>query len=202
MPAEYFQQYQVKAEAPFGATLTPLIPLLESTWHQPWSEPVRFRISPRLKVVLSASGLFAPVLNPGTQIIQFFESRWHYPWSEPVRVRLRLRAGANLFSSLPSPVVPNPGNQVQGWYQELRNPVWPKKGLGSKLQQTTAHPPRLLPTPNITVIMQAVETNADVADFRFSVHDDLPPAADLTAVNVAITEIVGEDAVVSIKEDG
>lgn len=62
---------------------------VEATWHYPWSEPVRFNIVPKHKMALIASGPFAPVLEPNTQIIQDFESRWHYPWPEPIRLNLK-----------------------------------------------------------------------------------------------------------------
>lgn len=192
-------QFQGKTEPPFSA-FGPIIQF--ESWHSPLSEPVRFKIVPQLRVALIASGLFAPVLNPETQLIQFFESRWHQPWSEPVRVKLRLRTGANQFSSSFFDNTPNPSNQLQGWYNWFENPVWPKKGLKSYLQQTLAYHPRYLPPPNVTIRISAIETNSDAADFDVWVYDELPVPIDLTAVDVSISEVIvdGSGAISSIKE--
>ncbi len=196
-----FQQYQGKAEVPPSSL--PPIPGFESAFHQPWSEPVRFKVVPRLAIALIASGLFAPVLNPSTQITQFFESRWHQPWSEPVRVKPRLITGAQQFHSTFFDILPKPANQIQGWFQHLREPVWPKKGLRSYLQQTLAYHPRILPPANVTLRLATTETNLDVAQFGIDVFTSPPVPIDLTAVEVSITEIVdGNNANASIKEDG
>lgn len=181
------QQYQIKTEAPPGAF--PPIVQFESDTHQPWSEPVRFLVNPRLRIAEIASGLFSPVLNPETQIIQDFESRWHYPWSEPKRFPKRLLPGLNLFNSMPFPVVPNPSNQLQGWFQEFRGPVWPKKGLRRQYQVPYTAPVRYLPTPNVTVTIRPTETNTDDIELDVWVYDEPPTPVDLTAVKVSISEI-------------
>lgn len=57
----------------------------ESRWHQPFSEPKRFRIAPALCIALAASGCF--YTTPPTFAEQVTESRWHQPFSEPQRSR-------------------------------------------------------------------------------------------------------------------
>src|SRR5215467_10436062 len=54
----------------------------EDRWHQPWSEPVRWRIAPQLAVALIASGLAYVAAAPFAETVT--EDRWHQPWSEPI----------------------------------------------------------------------------------------------------------------------
>ena len=161
MPTEFFQQYQIKAEPPPSAIATALIAKFESSWHQPWSEPVRFKIQPRLQVVLAASGLFWAA-NTQESYIRSYESRWHYPWSEPVRL---------------------------------------KRGLQSRLQQTLAWPSRIILNPDVILRTQVTEINADIISLTISVYNEPPIPIDLTAINVSIVEVAGNEVGVSIKED-
>lgn len=195
-----FQQFQIIAEPP--PSTFPAIQFFESDWHLPWSEPVRFRVDPRRQIALIVSGLFAPVLNPDTQITQDFESKWHFPWSEPKRFRASLGAYRSPFASTFFDNTPNPSNLIQGWFQEFRGPVWPKKGLGSRYQQVLAYHPRMLPPPNVTITMSMVEVNTDDAEFDVWVYTEPPVPIDLTAVNVSVTEIPagGTGGSVSLKE--
>src|SRR6266478_2619833 len=73
----------------------------EDRWHQPWSEPPRFR---RIAVALIASGLIAPVLNPDTQITQNFP-KWYAPLSEPVRTKSNIGVARQRFDFYPQVVV-------------------------------------------------------------------------------------------------
>src|ERR1700758_5006612 len=89
--------------------------VLESKWHQPFSEPVRQRIAPQLAVALIASGLAyvaaASVAGAGTQ------DRCHQPWSEPVRTRALAPAHQQTF-------VPDPQPRVSfAWWAWLSEPV-------------------------------------------------------------------------------
>src|SRR5262249_51802762 len=103
-------------------------PVLEAKWHQPWSEPVRSRIAPRLAVALIASGLVYVEAAPFAESVT--ESRWHQPWSEPVRVKPRLPEGEQQFlSAQPCPIV------SIGWHNWLSEPIRPKPGLRAGLQQ-------------------------------------------------------------------
>lgn len=63
----------------------------ESNWHQPWSEPVRFR--PQLATAAQLA-FFTVDNSPGTQN----EASWHQPWSQPVQVPRRLVEGSQLFA--------------------------------------------------------------------------------------------------------
>ena len=192
-----FQQYQIKTEAPLGTFQA--IASFESTFHQPWSEPVRQKINPVLAVALITSGLIAPVLNPNTQITQNYESRWHQGWSEPVRIKPALRTGLHPFTNFVN-VISIPDVRLVK-FQWLAEPVRQKRGLLPWLQQTITTPPRLLPPANVTMTMAATETNTDTALFDFWVYTAPSPALDLTDVEVSITEIPAADnASASIKE--
>lgn len=160
----------------------------ESRWHQPWSEPRRFKIDGRLAIALMASGMFFAPQQVGEQI---FVDKWINQWREPLRFKgvfLGMPAGeqAAPFPS-PQPFVPF------GWFDKLNEPIvkaklrlttgaqiagfpspqpvvsfsWfrpqtelppkAKIGLSARFQQTLAQPPRVLPTPNITGTMRAIE---------------------------------------------
>lgn len=188
----------------------------ESRWHQPWSEPVRFkrgtpaylqqaytgdptpfpvsrnmgwfnwwsepvRKKPGIGAYLQrADQLQVPVVPPVSSFIP-----WFAPFSEPVRTKPSIRTGDQPFFSLE----PEPPEAMEiPWYSPLSEPVRQKIGLKAWLQQTTAMPPRLLPTPNVTVIMAATETNSDVAEFAINVYTG------------GSTTIPGQGAQVSIEE--
>ena len=80
-------------QAPVLAAGQYLETVTEDRWHQPWSEPVRFRILPALAVVLAtASGQFfnpqvLPNVDPGKL------PTWFAPFTDPVRVPARLTTG-------------------------------------------------------------------------------------------------------------
>lgn len=130
MPFGWLQtQYQAKTEAPQGAF--PPIQTFESAWHQPWSEPVRFKMLPAMAVVLAAaSGAFAPVFSP-TILPGATYTPWYAPLSEPVRTAPRLQTGLNpdFVYGDQKPVV------TFSYYNWLTEPVRQKPGLGAHLQQ-------------------------------------------------------------------
>jgi hypothetical protein len=130
-----------------------------------WSEPSRAR-----KTTVRTEQ-FGPVLDPNTQIVKFFESRWHYPWSEPVRLKPGLKVHLQSFSALQILLPPGAATILEGWYSWFSEPVRCKLGLAPTLQQYLAHPPRLLPTPNVTLVMRAVETNPDIAMFGVVIYN-------------------------------
>src|ERR1051326_5030227 len=90
--------------------------IAESKWHQPWAEPVRERVAPRLALALMPSGLVCVGAAPFAEAVT--EARWHQPWSEPVRVRPRLPDGEQQFLALP----PWPDVRI-GWHAPLAGPV-------------------------------------------------------------------------------
>lgn len=177
-------QYQVLTEPVSTRPET----VTEDRWHQPWSEPVRKRINPKLAIALAASGLFFTPQTVG-EIIN--ADKWYAPWRDPVRVKpgLRPAVSQNPLTFNPRPFVSFgwygnlsepvrikrglraslqpfftgdttviPTGRLLQWYAPWREPVRFKPGLRASLQQTAAWPPRLLPTPNITGTMAATET--------------------------------------------
>lgn len=61
----------------------------ESRWHQPWSEPVRFKMAPLMAVVLAAASgnQFDPYPIPNANP---FPDKFEKRWQEPVRIPPRL----------------------------------------------------------------------------------------------------------------
>jgi len=121
--------------------------IFEDKWHQAWSQPVRQRRHPTAAVALAASGLF----DCPHPLVSF---SWFHALAEPiVKQRPALRHAAQIFATIsPQPAV------SFSWFGHLAEPQRPLKlGLRAKLQQTLAHPPRLLPTPTITGVLDAVE---------------------------------------------
>src|ERR1043166_2467293 len=131
-------QYQGQARtpaAPFAETVT------EDRWHQPFSEPVRQRIVPRLAVARIASGLVYVEAAPFAETVT--EDRWHQPFSEPVRTR-RFPAAeqqALAWQRAPAPFV------ATGWFNWLTEPVRIKPRLPEGEQQVLA----LGPWPAISI---------------------------------------------------
>jgi hypothetical protein len=85
VPVQYETRFQYKAQSDPTAA-TQFIQLFESTWHFPWSEPVKQSIAPRLAIALAVSGLIAPVFSPTIEPGNSYESTYHQPWSTPVRL--------------------------------------------------------------------------------------------------------------------
>ncbi len=106
----------------------------ESRWHQPWSEPVRFKINGRLAIALAASGLFFVPQQTGEAI---FVDKWINHWREPLRFK-------GIFRGMPvgeqRAPFPSPQPFVPfGWFDKLGEPIVKQKaGLrtGSQRFQT------------------------------------------------------------------
>ena len=112
----------------------------EDKWHQPWSEPVRFKILPALAVALAAaSGNFfnpLPVPNVNPSVVA---STWFAPLSEPVRVPARLATGAQRADFLvESAPFAEDMSAMSKWYSPFRDPVRVPPSLGAGLNQFTA----------------------------------------------------------------
>lgn len=103
----------------------------ESRWHQPWSEPVRFKISGQLAIALMASGLFSFPQSAGEAITV---DKWFAHWREPVRFK-------GVFFGMPTgeqvAAVPSPQPFVSfGWFDKLNEPIVKQKvGLGTGSQR-------------------------------------------------------------------
>jgi hypothetical protein len=76
-----------------------------------------------------------------------------------------------------------------------------KRGLQSRLQQTLAWPSRIILNPDVILRTQVTEINADIISLTISVYNEPPIPIDLTAINVSIVEVAGNEVGVSIKED-
>lgn len=109
----------------------------ESRWHQPWTEPVRFRRFPTAGQQAFALGV------PSFEIITV--DKWVYPWSEPVRQKIGQKA--HLQQSFIG-VVLNPETQItqnyeSRWHQPWSEPVRFRRFAASQ-QQFLAAPSRVL----------------------------------------------------------
>lgn len=154
-------------------------------WFAQFSEPVRFKRAPRAAVAINNQTLaFNPqpivsfgwfgslsqptfrqkpglpgyeqqfiALNPNP----FVSFGWFAELSKPQKLdRPGLRVSLQQFTSLDTAVIPV--SRLMQWYANLSDPVRQKVGLKAPLQQAYAGPARLLPNPQITGVMSAVET--------------------------------------------
>lgn len=194
----------------------------EAPWHQPWSEPKRFK--PRLQVGLNPFEFFPldnpqvtfSYYNWWSEPRRFkrglavqlqralFEDTanttlpkrspvWFTPLSEPKRFPKRLHAALNPFDMLQVPVVPAADDYI-GWYAPISEPVRVPVGLKAWLQMSTAWPPRLLPTPDITAVLDATEVNSDQAEIVYIV------AGAASSAKVSIIEGPRSASALSIRE--
>ncbi len=115
MPYPYLHfQYQIKTEPVSTQAET----VTESRWHQPWSEPKRFKISGQLAIALMASGLFSFPQSAGEAI---FVDKWINHWREPLRFK-------GIFRGMPTgeqcAPFPSPQPFVSfGWFDKLNEPI-------------------------------------------------------------------------------
>lgn len=122
-------QYQGHTEPVSTAKET----VTEDRWHQPWSEPRRFKLL--TAACRAASG---PSYVAGAVLVEFiFEEKWHQPWSEPiVKIKMGLRAGdqqALAFNETPFPSF--------SWYANLSEPIRLKVGLHARHQEFFKYQP-------------------------------------------------------------
>jgi hypothetical protein len=112
----------------------------EDKWHQPWSEPVRFKILPALAIVLAAaSGNFfnpLPIPNVDPAVVA---TTWFAPWRDPVRVPARLTTGAQRADFLVEAAPFGEDlSQMSKWFAPWRDPVRVPLRLGPGLNQDEA----------------------------------------------------------------
>lgn len=140
----------------FYTTDTTAIPVSRlTTWFAPLADPVR--VPARL-----ATGAQKEFFYGSTSPIVSFA--YYENLSEPKRFKRGLETNEQrtlFFDPLP---IQNPVF-VSSWFPRLSEPIRLPVGLKAWLQQFTAAPMRLLPNPNVTVIMNATETNTDTAQF-------------------------------------
>ena len=153
----------------------------EDRWHSPWSEPVRHR----------------PQLLPGLQSVLAFHSTpvvsfgWYgelsYP-TELMRQRMKLRTDLQSTVALETPVVPPAATLIQ-WFSNLSEPVRLPVGLRAAWQRAFTGADRLLPTPDVTIVMAATETNLDVFLGAINVYDSGGSATSNQGARVSISEV-------------
>lgn len=118
--AARFQQFSVWDALPDDS----ITGTMESRWHQPWSEPVRFkRLLAAQQQDLAWESVFV------TEFI--FEDKWHQAWSEPVRIKRGLAA----YEQQAAVFAPTPPIVSFSYFNWLNEPVRLKKGLASHEQQ-------------------------------------------------------------------
>ena len=157
----------------------------ESRWHQPWSEPynkatltIRFGSYLQQSFIGDTANTLLPITNPV----------WFAPLSEPVRLKIGLGAWLQQFDPKQFPEIPL-ANQLIQWFSNLSEPVRQKIGFRAWLQHYWEGPPRLLPTPNVTAVVNAFESNTDTALFGVYVYTSTTPAASGAGANVSIVEV-------------
>lgn len=148
-------------------------------WIYPWSEPVRFRTLHTSLIV--SGGLWhsqpIPPINP-----------WFMPLSEPVREPQRLHAALNPYQGPFVLQPPGSATLILGWFTWLSEPVRELQGLRAPYQEVLAYHPRVLPTPNVTLTLDATETNTDDATFGINITAS-STASGTGSASVSITEI-------------
>ena len=140
MPQKRITLYQSLVPPP----RQPDIRVFDQAIFQRWTEPPKPKIAGRMAVALIASGLFAPVLNPNTQITQNYESRWHQGWSEPVRQKPGLRPYLQ-DTGAPDVALPQPPVSSTSWFVAWSEPARFRR-YGAHLQDVGA-PDVVLPPP-------------------------------------------------------
>ena len=108
----------------------------EDKWHQPWSEPVRFKILPALAIALAAASgnYFNPLPLPNSDPSNI-ASTWFAPFTDPVRVLPRLPASENPFRSF-APAAPFAETVMESkWHIPWSDPVRVPLRLSAALNQ-------------------------------------------------------------------
>ena len=173
----------------FAAPPLVIIPSMAS-WKYPLSEPVR--VKPGL---LTANQQFwAANFNPISATIR---TEFFSPLSEPVRVRPQLNAADQQYFFF-EPTSPEAINVA--WFIPLVDPVRVKPKLLAANQQWLAYHPRILPTPNVTVVWASTEINSDVALFAINVYDSVSSATSGQGAKVSIEEVSPGNDPTSIRE--
>ena len=125
---------------------------------------------------------------------------WFGPLSEPVRLKKGLRAPYHPSFTMDTDFTPR-ATTFLSWYAPYSDPVRLPIGLKAPHQADFFAPPRALPTPDVTVILDATETNNDVALIGINIAGGVSPAS-REGASVSIVEIPAQsDAGLSISED-
>lgn len=154
------------------------LPSVSFAWNYEWTTPVRLKrgLRPELHQFYTNDTIVLPETR---------QLEWYNWLNAPVRLKSGLGhwlAPAVTFHSPLQPV-------IFSIYEYFTDPIWPKRGLGTHLQQSLAYHPRLLPNPTVTAVMNTKETNNDVALFGVCVYSPITPTTNAVLANVSITEI-------------
>ena len=98
--------------------------VLESKWHQPWSEPVRVKLG--LLAALQQSLAWNTVFT-APEVITV--DKWWEPWSDPTRPKWSPKTYPSIGFLAPQPQV------SFGWFESLSDPVRIKNGAVAANQQ-------------------------------------------------------------------
>lgn len=168
------------------------LPRVSFGWYGSLTLPVRK--VPRNPAALSPYHFWHPAPNP------FVATGWRANLSEPKRFKKGLHAAYQQPFAFPSGFVPGTSTFIQGWYVPYSEPKRFKKGLSAAYQQTLAYEPRMLPTPDVTAIMAALETGLDTALFSLYVVPSNEPDTAVVSAAVSIEEVGGSNSATSIVE--
>jgi len=161
---------------------------IESLHHQPWSEPVvkaKIGLRPDLQQFLAQC--------PRPPLVSF---SWFEELSKP-----SVLAKPGILSDLPpfffedTKLIPDASKFLEGWFNWYSEPVRFKQGLSAPLQQFFTYPPRLLPTPNVSISLSAFEVNTDIPLFALNVIQSQPAVS----AKVSVQEALGQ-SVASVRE--
>ena len=115
----------------------------------------------------------------------FVATGWLNWLSEPVRLKPGLLTHLQRTDTQDTRWLPLSSTIIQGWYTWLSEPKRFLRGLGPSYQVGyTAHP-RVLPTPNVTITVTAVELNGDIPAIAVNVVKSNPAVS----ARVSIVEI-------------
>lgn len=196
MPQRRRIQYQVLATTPFG--VVEAIAKFESSWHQPWSEPVRFMVDPKRKVAIDSwLYRYVPISDTNESVLY---PKWGYAWSEPVRQKPGLGIRYQKVDYQDPAALLRPFTALT-WHQWLTEPVRLPIGQKAQLQQDLYWHPRTLPTPNVVLTLAATEPNSDNPEFGMEVYVPPPVIPSQEGASVLITEIpANSNGAASIRE--
>lgn len=188
---------------------------MEAKYHYPWSEPKRFLrglgyhlqdfYTADTNVVPDSRGMgwYSPLTEP--KRFKRGLASWHQQTIAQDTLPIPTSRGMGWFANLSEPKRFPKGLKAYlqrdffidtkfiadvtvGFLSQYSEPVRFKKGLAAYAQQSFAYPPRILPNPNVTVTINGIEENRDVALFAVNVYNSAP------------TVIVGQGARVSVIE--
>jgi hypothetical protein len=180
---DYQRRIALIASGETRGGISPIIP--SYGWYAPLSIPTTRPKLPARHQQVAAFWPF-PAINIG----------WFNELSKPQTLKKR---GMEARYQLPlALVIPLPGSAtfLQGWFNWYSEPVRIKPGLKASYQQAWSGPPRLLPRPNVTATLSALEINTDQALIAIRVFPYNPPAS----ATVSIVEIGDDGSATSVVE--